>query len=643
MKKILVLLISIMSIQSLQAQLKLSPLFSKHMVLQQKKPIAIWGKSVPNATVQIKFNNQNYSIKANENGKWFTHMNSTLAGGPYQLTIKDAQSTITIDSVMVGEVWVASGQSNMEWPIRDANDAEANAQINNPLIRLFQVHKLTSTEPVEELEAGEWTTTTPEHIKNFSAVGFHFANYLTQNLKVPVGIIHTSWGATSAEAWTSRPTLLANNHLVDDLKAIPDTRKGWNEYLEEIFRNEKIRDQIKDTAAIGTRLGVHLPPYDDSQWKNTSYPVQADKLFFYPYYGFIWFRNHFTLDKNLSAKELNLVFPKVQAEMADFYLDGQLIAQKKSHADSLVIKLPKGNIKKGKHVLAIRIYHYWAQHKIGHQETNGIQILNDKKQVLYTLPEQWNYHSEIEPEVFQLNIWFSKPTVLYNAMIYPLQQYSISGFIWYQGESNANQGYDYVNVLSRMINDWRNQFQQGDLPFGIVQLANFMEVSKEPNEGGWAKLRDAQFNALKLNNTGLATIIDVGEAYDIHPRDKQTVGIRLAKWALAKNYNNNIVYSGPIYSYHTIEGNTIRIHFQPSASPLVLKKDLPASFIIAGEDQKFVWTNDVEIDGNTLLVRSKDIPHPRAVRYAWANNPAAILFNAEGLPASPFRTDQWKD
>lgn len=643
MKNIQLLFLLLLIIGQTNAQLKLSPIFSKHMVLQQKKPVAIWGKGTPNTTVQINFLNQQYSTNVDASGKWKTFLNAAAAGGPFTLNIKDQSTSITIDSVMIGEVWVASGQSNMEWYIRDSKDPEVHAQVNNPNLRMFQLHKLTSTEPVEELEAGEWVLTTPENIKNFSAVGFHYGNYLANELKVPVGIIHTSWGATSAEAWTSRQTLLDNNHMVDDLKAIPDTRAGWNDYLQDVFDNEKIRNEIRDTASVGTRLGVHLNKYDDSQWETAKYPVQADKLFPYPYYGFMWFRNHFTLDKNISAKELNLVFPKLQAELADIYLDGQLIAEKKPSSDSLIIKLPNKSIKKGKHVIAIRVYHYWAQHKIGHPETHGVEIQNEKKQRLYTLPEDWRYNFLIEPEVYQLNIWFTKPTVLFNAMIYPLQQYGISGFIWYQGESNAHQGYDYVNVLDRMITDWRNHFQQGDLPFYIVQLANFMEINNQPNEGGWAKVRDAQFNALKLKNTGLAVTIDVGEAYDIHPRDKESVGHRLAKWALAKNYKKDLVYTGPLYSHYAIEGDAIRIYFKDSKSPLQLKNSDRLSFIIAGEDKKFHWTTDVKIEGNTLLIRSKDVPFPRAVRYAWANNPAAILFNAADLPASPFRTDRWND
>lgn len=643
MNKLILSALAIIVHLTLNAQLKVSPIFSKHMVLQQKKPIAIWGQSLPAAPVQINFLNKTYTIIANNKGQWKTFLDPATAGGPHTLIIKDNKNSLQIDSVMIGEVWLASGQSNMEWSIKDSRDPETNANINNPLIRLFQVPKLTSTEPVAELEGGSWKLTSPESLTPFSAVAFHFANYLANELKIPIGIIHGSWGATNAEAWTSRETLIENNHFINELKAIPGNRAGWEKYLQESFKKEHERTQIRDTAKVGIKLGVQNVQYDDTRWSKMDYPVDAAKIYNYAHFGFIWLRNTFEINSTISAKSLKLSFPKVQGQIIDVYLDGQHIGHKRDLWDSLTLELPSKSVKKGKHVLAIRIYNEWAQHKIGKSKTAGVQLLDEKNQVKFTLPANWWYNDKIEPAVAQWQNWYTQPTVLYNGMIYPLQQYSISGFIWYQGESNAYQEYAYTTVLNRMIQDWRNHFEQGDLPFYIVQLANYMETTDQPNEGGWAKIREAQLQALKLTNTGLAVILDAGEADDIHPKDKQTVGERLAKWALAKQYQKNIVYSGPVYDYYTIEGNAIRIHFKPSAAGLQLKNSDTPSFIIAGEDKKFYWTKDVTIDGNTLLIRAAEVPQPRAVRYAWANNPAAILFNTVNLPASSFRTDSWKE
>jgi sialate O-acetylesterase len=643
MNKLILLALAIFANTTLKAQLKISPLFSKHMVLQQKKPIAIWGHSAPATPVQISFLNKTYTITANNKGEWKTFLDPATAGGPHTLIIKDNKSTLQVDSVMIGEVWLASGQSNMEWSIKESKDPEKNINTHHPMIRLFQVPKSTSTEPVTDLEGGNWKLTSPESLTPFSAVAFHFAHYLANELKIPVGIIHGSWGATNAEAWTSRKTLLENNHFVNELKAIPDNRADWEKYLQESYKKERERAQIRDTATIGVKSGVQYLQYDDSQWSKMDYPVDAGKIYNYAHFGFMWFRNTFELHSTVSAKTLKLSFPRIQGQIVDFYLDGQHVVQQRDLWDSVTITLPAKSIKKGKHVLAIRIYNEWSQHKIGKSKTPGVQLLDEKNLVKMTLPATWLYNDKVEPEVAQWQNWYTQPTVLYNAMIYPLQQYSINGFIWYQGESNAYQEYAYTTVLNRMIQDWRNHFEQGDLPFYIVQLANYMETTDLPNEGGWAKIREAQLQALKLTNTGLAVILDVGEADDIHPKDKQTVGERLAKWALAKQYEKNIVYSGPIYDYCTIEGNAIRIHFKPSAAALQLKKNDRPSFIIAGEDKKFYWTNDVTIDGNTLLVRAAEVPQPRAVRYAWANNPAAILFNTANLPASSFRTDNWKE
>ena len=475
-RSILIVLLFVSSFAN--AQVTLPPFFNCNMVLQQGIPIPVWGWASPKEKVSVTFNNKTVTTKAGKDGKWKVTLQPMNYGGPYNMVVK-GKNLRTIENILIGEVWVCSGQSNMEFALSSAINAQAEiAASDYPEIRLFTVKKRMSEKPQENLDEGEWWQCSPVSSPKFSAVAYFFGRALYQKLKVPIGLIHTSWGGTVAETWTS-PEAISRN---------PD----FAAKLEEL--------------------------------------------------------------KTINIAEYNKA--------------------------------------------------------------------NEKK---------------LGPN--------SYPTLLYNGMINPLVPYGIKGAIWYQGEGNAGRAFQYRRVFPDMIRDWRAKWAQGDFPFLFVQLANYMKADSIPVESNWAELREAQTMTLSLPNTGMASAIDVGEALDIHPKNKQTVGQRLALSALKVAYHQNIENLGPVFNEMKITGNKIDLTFNHVGSGFKVKDKYSyvKGFTIAGNDHKFRWAKASITGPNTIQVFSSEVDTPVAVRYGWGNNPDDVnLYNSEGLPADPFRTDKWK-
>jgi len=486
------------------ADIKLPAIIGDNMVLQQSGKVAIWGWADPDEEVMVgvSWHSMKWAVTADKDGKWSFKMNAPEVGGPYEM-ILTGKNSITIKNILVGEIWVASGQSNMQWAVNQSADPEEEiAAANYPKIRLFYVTRKVAETPQSDCE-GSWVECSPETVPGFSAVAYYFGRHLHKELDVPIGLIHTSWGGTPAEAWTRREVLEANPDAAPILKRYADAVAKYPQAMEEYEKKlAEWKEAVEKAKAEGTN-----PP-----------------------------------------------------------------------------RRPGAPFGPG------------------------------------------NPHS---------------PAGLYNAMIAPLIPYGIQGAIWYQGESNAGRAYQYRTLFSDMIKNWRKDWGQEQFPFLFVQLANFMQTKPEPDESSWAELREAQLMTLELPNTGMAVIIDIGDAEDIHPKNKQDVGKRLALWALADTYGKEVVYSGPIYKSMKVDGSSIILKFDHVGSGLVAKggEELKG-FAIAGADRKFVWA-DAKIDGDTVVVSSDGVTEPVAVRYAWADNPVCNLYNAEELPASPFRTDDW--
>jgi sialate O-acetylesterase len=628
----------------------LSPLFTDNMVLQRDIKAPVWGWTEPGRQVTVRIQDKTAQATADSHGRWLARIGPLAAGGPYDLTISGPQN-ITLKSVLVGDVWVCSGQSNMEMGIGNVDNAEQEiAQANYPEIRLFTVPKKVAVEP-QTTFAGQWLVCTPETVhaggwNGFSAVGYFFGRTLHQQLHVPIGLIHTSWGGTPAEAWTSGEALSAMpdyRPAVAQMKQLAvDQQRGQADYLARMAawwtKNDPgsahapgWADPAFNTAAWNT---MPLP----QNWENAGIPELS------AFDGVVWFRKEIDLPASAVGKEALLHLGPID-DRDTTWINGVKVGGLDQWDIARNYRVPAGVLKPGRNVIAVRVLDTGGNGGIyGKPEQMALEI-SDVPPILLAGP--WLYKASLplakaQPLPMNADNNPNVPTVLYNGMVAPLIPFGIKGAIWYQGESNAGKAYQYRTLLPTMIRDWRTRWGEGAFPFLIVQLANFMPTSPQPVEDAWAELREAQLmTAEKTPKTGLAVAIDIGDAKDIHPRNKQDVGKRLALSALAIAYGRKLEFSGPLYRATQPEEGKIRLRFDHVGGGLAARDGgRLTGFAIAGEDRHFVWA-DAVIDGSTIVVSSPLVPHPVAVRYAWAINPVANLINKEGLPASPFRTDSW--
>lgn len=630
--------------------IKVNPLFTDNMVLQQKKDIKIWGKALAGGEVTVLFNDLNKKSSVDNKGNWQVVFPPVDAGGPYNLTIK-GKKILEIKNVMVGEVWICSGQSNMEMPLYSEwskiNDAEEEiAAANYPNLRIITVKKNSANQPKDNFESEGWKVSSPETIPNFSAVAYFFGRKLQKDLDIPIGLIQTAWGGTVVEAWTSGESLknnidfkeiveiIALDETTKEAKKIMDQKRkeGWPGKIEKIIKESGLFDQNFQNS-----------DYVTDNWKSMKLPTVWEKTGM-KVDGIVWFSKTIEIPSSMQGENLILSLGKIN----DFditWFNGVRVGMGVDVSDLRKYEIPKELVKKGKNKITVQVLDIGNSGGL-YGPSDEMKLIGDGDSI--SLTGNWKYKIDpINLDVSKLpvkphnNSGINRPTVLYNAMINPLLNYGIKGAIWYQGESNAERAYQYRGLFKTLIKDWRKQWNQGDFPFYFVQLANFMETKNNPEDASWAELREAQTMALELPNTGMAVAIDIGDANDIHPTNKQDVGKRLALIALAKDYGKDISFSGPIYKSMKIEENKISIDFTHVDKGLkTTNNEKLKGFEIAGKDKIFVWA-DARIVDNKVIVSSKKIKKPVAVRYAWASNPDSNLYNKADLPASPFRTDNW--
>lgn len=633
-----------------EAKIALPAVFSNNMVLQQKTNVSFWGKASAGKKVELRasWNNKNYTATAGQTGDWKVMIPTPSFGGPYQVTFADGDGApLTLSNVMIGEVWICSGQSNMEMPLagwgKIDNYKQEIAEANYPNIRLFQVDRTTSNIPLEDVTKvanGGWTPCTPQFVAEFSAVAYFFAREVHKETGIPVGLIHTSWGGTIAEAWTSAQTLNTMADFADAVKKIATTQ-GASNYTQELNLWQKIVDE-NDAGNGKGKLSWSDPSVDDSSWKAIGVPAFVEKTELPDFDGVIYLRKKVMIPKGWEGKAMTLNLGTIDDDDIT-YFNGEIIGNTEGYGKSRVYNIPADKVKAGANIITVRVFDAGGGGGIyGEQDLIALISANGEKQML---DGEWKYKVGLDlkdvPPMPVSDSGPNRPTVLYNAMINPFIQFTIRGALWYQGESNADRAAQYRTLFPAMINDWRTKWNQGDFPFYFVQLANFMKTEEAPGASAWAELRDAQRQTLSLPNTGMAVAIDIGNPEDIHPKNKQDVGKRLALIALAKNYGKNVNYSGPAFTSQKVEGNTIRLSFDFTDGGLTAKGAELKGFAIAGADQKFYWAK-ATVKGNQIIVSSPDVDNPVAVRYGWANNPQANLYNGAGLPASPFRTDNWQ-
>ncbi len=651
-KQIILLLAATLLTQMLFSQVTLPPLFTDNMVLQQNSNAPIWGEAKPKSNIKIKtsWDKKEYTTLADNEGKWKVEVNTPGAGGPYNIKITSNKSII-LNNVLIGEVWLCSGQSNMEMPLagwgKITNYESEIANANHPNIRLLQVKKATSNKPLDSFEADAdgWMECTSANIPEFSATAYFFGRELNNNLDIPIGLIHTSWGGTPAESWVSESTLSNMPEYIDrikDFKSLPEDPEEQNKLFEEIEANWYKEIEARD---FGIKDGVIAaqPNLDEGDWEATTIPGFWEYSSLPSFDGIVWYRKTIDIPKDWSGKELLLSLGAIDDNDITFF-NGVEVGKTEGYFIEREYIISKDLVKGGKATIAVRVTDTGGDGGFNSDKEKIFLSLNNNSTQKIIIAGDWKYKASVDiTQIPRKQIYKHdhphNPTTLYNAMIAPLLPYSIKGAIWYQGESNADRAYQYRTLFPLMIEDWRTQWQT-EFPFYFVQLANFMQTKDEPAESEWAELREAQLQTLRLNNTGMAVSIDIGDATDIHPKNKQDLGKRLALGALKKTYNLDITDSGPIYKSYKIENAKIRIIFEESNSPLFVDGDKLTGFSIAGPDMKFHWAEAI-IDGNEVVVSSPDIQYPVAVRYGWANNPICNLYNKAKLPASPFRTDDW--
>lgn len=623
----------------LQAEVKLPGIFTDNMVIQRDQPVNIWGWADKNETVEVTFNGQKKKVKAGRNGKWMAQLKAMPVGGPYSLTVKGKSNTIELNNILLGDVWICSGQSNMEWVVASSNNARAEiAAANHPNIRSFNVVKEISMEPLNDLK-GNWDVCTPATVGNFSAVGYYFARHLNQELNIPIGIINSSWGGTDIETWISPASF---GQLSDNFSArYKDILDKGN--LQEFIEKNRIALDAYFKALNddpGLKEEWFKPTFDTSSWKQMTVPQLWSGEELGDTDGIVWFSYSFDLKNELAGKAAKLSLGPIDDEDIT-WVNGIKVGETSNHAEKREYLVPQNTLKAGRNVITVRVNDTGGGGGI-YGTTDEVYLLVNSAQI--PLAGNWKYKPSVTNKQFNfVNVGPNMcPSLLYNAMINPIIDFQIKGAIWYQGENNASAAMNYRTLFPTLINDWRTKWKS-DFPFYWVQLANFMEKDQVPVNSDWSLLREAQTMTLSVPQTGQAVIIDIGEANDIHPRNKQDVGKRLALIALNKDYGKkDVIYSGPSYRSMEINGDKAVISFDNQAGGLLVQNKFGyiEGFTIAGADRKFYWAKAFQ-DGDKVVVYNENVSIPVAVRYGWGNNPDVNLYNSAGLPAVPFRTDSW--
>ncbi|MEE6188212.1 hypothetical protein PIECOFPK_00683 [Mycovorax composti] len=639
MKKFALLGISIFSILTAHSQIKLPQLVRDSMILQRNAKVNIWGWASPGEKVTVNFKGKKYTTKAGGDGKWKVQLQPQPAGGPYTMTLS-GKNKITLNHILIGDVWLACGQSNMEHQVRlhEVLYAREVATANYPEIRQFKVPNVTNLNaPQEDYPSGAWKWANPSDVREFSAVAYFFAKALYDRYHIPIGIINATWGGTPIEAWMSEEGFKEFPEIIKTIEKNKDTS-----YINSFRGGPPQFAMMRQPEDKGLEQKWYAPEYQPKGWRTIAIPGYWEDQGVRNLDGVVWYRREVDIPASMAGVPAKIFLGRI-VDADEVYINGTKVGNTTYMYPQRRYPIPENVLKPGKNIIVVRVTNNAG--KGGFVPDKPYYIATEKDTV--NLTGYWQY------KVGRVNrpmrgfgggprgiAFQNQPTALFNAMLAPAVNYTLKGFLWYQGESNTGKPDEYALLQPAMIKDWRRHWGNESLPFLFVQLPGFMDYDYLPVESGWAKFREAQAKSLSVPNTGMAVAIDLGEWNDIHPDRKKEVGERLALAARKITYGENIVYSGPIYQSAEISGDKIIISFTNTGSGLTTSDGEPLEeFAIAGEDKKFVWAKAV-IEGDKVIVSSDEVKSPKYVRYAWADNPVnPNLINKEGLPASPFRTD----
>ncbi len=613
-------------------------LISDGLVLQRDARVHVWGWAEKGEPVTVKFLDKTWKTTADNKGEWKVTLPKLDAGGPYRMEIS-GNNKLVLNDILIGEVWLASGQSNMDLNMGRVEPLYENEIVhseNSEIRRFFVSTRYDFDEPQQDLESGSWESASPQTIRRFTATGYFFAKALYDHFKVPIGIIHASVGGSPAESWMSQDAL---QQFPEHLKTAIQFRD--TSFVNNIIRNDRARSRDWYNRLRQADLGYagdtpwFDPSIDVSDWPTMSIPgfwKDGDLGFVN---GVLWFRRTINVPESMTGKPAKLLLGRI-VDADSVFVNGTFVGTTSYQYPPRRYEIPADVLKPGKNVIVARIINSGGAG--GFILDKPYELIVGEERI--DLQGDWRYKlgATMPPLAPQTFIRW-KPLGLYNGMIAPLLNATLKGVIWYQGEANTSNAVEYQQLFPALIRDWRQQWDLGKFPFLYVQLANYMKARPQPSESNWAELREAQLQTLSVPKTGMAVAIDIGEWNDIHPLNKKAVGDRLALAARHIAYGEDIVYSGPIYKSKKIKGNKVYLSFAHVGSGLVAKGRELQEFAIAGADGQFVWAQ-AKIEGDRVVVWNDNITKPVAVRYAWADNPEnANLYNQEGLPASPFRTD----
>jgi len=633
MKKIILAFIITFSVN---AQIKLPKLISDGMILQRDTKVNIWGWASANENIELDFKGKKYKTTTSEEGKWSIQLPSQKAGGPFEMTLKGT-NTIVLKNILFGDVWLCSGQSNMELPMDRLKDKYKDeiAKSQNSNIRQFLVPDEYYFEKERtDFSSGSWVEANPINVLQFTGVGYFFANEIYEKYKIPIGLINSALGGSPAESWINE----------EGIKKFPDY---YQEYLK--FKDGKLEKQIDENDRKVNSDWYKLLNETDlglkNKWRNST-DIFDWKTINIPGFwadgelgnlnGSVWFKKEFVLDK-VKENQAKLILGRI-VDADSVFVNGNFVGTTSYQYPPRIYSFNTNILKEGKNEITIRIISNSGRG--GFVTDKPYELIIGNKTI--DLKGNWNYQlgSKMLPLPGQTFVRW-KPVGLYNAMIAPLKNYPLKGVLWYQGESNTKNPSEYLGLMETLIETWRKELQQEKLPFLVVQLTNYMDPKPEPQESNWAALRQQQTNLLKVPNTGLAVTIDLGEWNDIHPLNKYDVGKRLALQARKLVYGEKkLVASGPMFDSMEKKEEQLILSFNNVGSGLMSKGGNTLNgFAIEGADGKFVWAKAI-IEGDKIIVWNNEIKNPIKVRYAWADNPdTANLYNKENLPASPFEAE----
>jgi len=647
----------LVSVVSLHATVQLADVFADNMVLQRDATAPVWGTADPGETVTLTFGDKTATATAGADGAWKASFQGLKVGPPQSLTVAGPKNKLALNNVVVGDVWVASGQSNMQYLLVDKDEI---AEPGNSDIRYFESPRAMSAQPETKFPPSRnlvWMLAAPETKPKMSAVAYYFAKDVQKDTGVPIGIIDCTWGGTPAEAWTAR----------EALESVPEYKAPIDKAIL-LYQNQtaNVASYAADFAQweqkfgrtdtnTGFAAGWASPSFDASSWTPvTVSDFHSLSTLGLTHGGAVWLRKTVSLPPEASGKDFTLNLGPVPG-VDTAYFNGQEIGNggwtlPGFSRQTRMYKVPGALVKAGDNVMAIRLFNqdghlgtFAGGTKLGLPVADPASISDDWLGHVESMLPPMTDEAAVAMPPYPYPPPGCSPTVNFNGMVCPLMPYAIKGVIWYQGESNAPRAYAYRTLLPLLIQSWRSHWKIGDFPFYIVQLPQLGAAPKVPEDrSNWAVVRESQLLTWKnIPHTGLSVNIDIGDAMNLHPPDKKDVGHRLSLIALADAYGRKIEDSGPVYDSMSVEGNKIRVKFTHPGGGLVAKEGPLKQFAIAGSDRKFVWA-DAAIDGNSVLVSSPDVTAPVAVRYAWAADPEGCnLYNQAGLPASPFRSDDW--